>query len=146
VELYGGAPTPAAGFAAGDVVLAELLREKGLAPPVPPRSICYLVAVDDGDRGAVIALAQELRGRGISCEFSLKSASIGKQMKSANAARSEHVLFVGGDEAKNGMVKVKRMDTGEERLFSRGGVAEAVAGLHSAQAVTGVGFRRARGT
>lgn len=126
VELYGGQPTPAVGFAAGDVVLAELMREKGLFPRQQPRSACFLVALDESDYPAVIALAQELRGRGISCEFAFRASAVGKQLKIADSGRVRLALFVGGDEAKSGMVKVKNMSTGEETLCSRTAVADAV--------------------
>jgi histidyl-tRNA synthetase len=119
VSLYGGPPTPAVGFAAGDVVLGELLKEKGLVPALRPRSICYCIAVSDSDSENVIALARELRNRGVSCEFPLKNTGIGKQLKLANAARSLYALFIGGAEGAEGMVKVKTMATGEETLMPR---------------------------
>lgn len=127
VSLYGGPPTPAVGFAAGDVVLSELLREKGLLPVQRPRSTCFCVAVSEADSGRVIALAQELRNRGVSCEFPLKYANIGKQLKQANAARSLFALFIGGAEGEAGMVKVKTMATGEETLIPYGEIADTMA-------------------
>jgi histidyl-tRNA synthetase len=119
VELYGGPPTPAVGFAAGDVVLAELMKEKGIVPPQPARSDCYLIALDDATSDEMIATAQELRNGGISCEFSLKSTGVGKQMKNANAARSPYTVFIGGSEGKSGMVKVKEMASGAEEIVPR---------------------------
>jgi histidyl-tRNA synthetase len=40
-------------------------------------------------------------------------------MKNANAARSPFVLFMGGDEARQGMVKIKNMSTGDESIVAR---------------------------
>ena len=60
VALYGGPSTPAVGFAAGDVVLGELLREKGLLPPQRPRSACFCIAVSETDYDGIITLAREL--------------------------------------------------------------------------------------
>jgi histidyl-tRNA synthetase len=127
VSLYGGPSTPAVGFAAGDVVLGELLKEKGLLPSQKPRSSCFCIALSDEDYGKVIPLAQELRNRGVSCEFPLKNAPIGKQLKQANAARSAYALFIGGDEEKAGMIKVKDMTTGVETLVPRGEIADRMA-------------------
>jgi histidyl-tRNA synthetase len=134
VSLYGGPPTPAVGFAAGDVVLAELLREKGLLPVQRPRSGCFCIAVSESESGAVIALARELRNRGVACEFPLKFTGIGKQLKQANAARSPYALFIGGDEGKTGMVKVKNMASGEEFLIPRGEIADKMAAIGAADA------------
>ena len=119
VELYGGPATPAVGFAAGDVVLCDLLREKGIVPAEPPRCSCFIIALDDAPAGEIIALAQELRGNGISTEFALRSNGIGKQMKIANAARAPYALFYGGDERARGMIKVKEMASGKESLYPR---------------------------
>lgn len=116
VELYGGTPTPAVGFAAGDVVLGDLLKEKGLAPPLPCRSKVFIVNLEDVDKQQVIELAQKIRNNGISCEFSLKSCPLGKQLKNANSARSAYTVFIGGDELKNGDVRVKNMTDGNETI------------------------------
>ena len=123
VEMYGGPATPAVGFAAGDVVLAELMKEKGILPPRSARSGCYLIAIDESDQKECVALARELRGNGMSCEFSLRTVAVGKQMKSANAAGSPIVVFIGGEEGRAGTVKVKDMTTGSETLVARASVA-----------------------
>ena len=126
VEFYGGPATPAVGFAAGDVVLAELLRAKGIVPPQPPRSSCYLINLNDSENRDLIVLAQELRALGISCEFSLKGTGVGKQFKMANAARSPFALLVGGEEGKAGMIKLKNMTSGEEALVARSEIGEKI--------------------
>jgi histidyl-tRNA synthetase len=123
VELYGGLSTPAVGFAAGDVVLGDLLKEKGLTPPLPPRSKVFIVSFEDVQKPEVISLAQEIRSIGISCEFSLKEGAVGKQLKNANAARCLYTVFMGGDEGVSGNVRVKNMATGSEELVKSTEVA-----------------------
>jgi histidyl-tRNA synthetase len=129
VERYGGASTPAVGFAAGDVVLGELMQEKGIEVPLAPRSSVFIVSFDRNTPQRSIGLAQELRDRGISAEFSLRTSGISKQMKQASAARAAMVVFVGGDEEAKGMVKIKMMATGEEQIVDTGSAAEAIDGL-----------------
>lgn len=119
VQLYGGPSTPAVGFAAGDVVLGELLKEKGLQPSFPPRSNVFLVALEDSGFKELICLAQQIRSNGISCEFSLKLSNVGKQLKAANAARSIITVFIGGEEAKNGKYLCKDMSNGTEELVDQ---------------------------
>lgn len=119
VGLYGGPPTPAVGFAAGDVVLGELLKEKGLLPPQPPRSLVYIVSLSDMQKSDVISVAQKLRDNNISCEFSLKASNIGKQLKNANAARASFTVFIGGDEEKSGNFRIKDMNSGEEIVVKK---------------------------
>ncbi len=119
VQLYGGPPTPAVGFAAGDVVLGDLLKEKGLQPPLSARSEVYLVAIGDSGLKELINLAQQIRSSGFSCEFPLKITNVGKQLKGANAARCLFTIFVGGDEAKEGKFRCKNMSSGTEELIDQ---------------------------
>jgi len=129
IKLYGGPPTPAVGFAAGDVVLAELMKEKGIIPAQPERSFCYIITLDGTKSEEIIAQAQQLRAAGISCEFSLKNLSVGKQLKNANNARSPYALFIGGDEGRKGMIKVKNMTTGDETMVPHHDICDRMAGL-----------------
>jgi len=117
VKLYGGPDTPAVGFAAGDVVLADLLREKGDDIPLPPRSDIFIVAFPDAFPEYAIGVCQKVRNHGFSAELPLKQVGVGKQMKLANAARAKVVLFVGGEEKEQGKMKLKNMISGDELVF-----------------------------
>jgi histidyl-tRNA synthetase len=117
VKLYGGPDTPAAGFAAGDVVLGEMLREKQSAAAAP-RSSVFIASFDEQHPKSAIRTAQAIRAAGISCEFSLKKNNIGKQMEQANCARAALVVFVGGDEEKQGTVRIRNMKSGEEAVIA----------------------------
>ncbi len=125
VKLYGGPDTPAVGFAAGDVVLGEMLAEKQFKA-VNRRSDVFLVSFDENHPHNAIGTATLIRNAGISCEFSLKKTGTGKQMEQANAARSRIAVFIGGDEEKEGKVTIRNMQTGEESLAAR---ADLVAAL-----------------
>lgn len=118
VQSYGGQATPAVGFAAGDVVLGELLKEKFGTQDTPPRCRAFVVGFDDSYPAEAIRLTQRLREAGVAAEFSLKQASVGRQLKQANAARAPSVVFVGGDEGRAGKVKVKDMQSGDERVVT----------------------------
>jgi histidyl-tRNA synthetase len=118
VELYGGPPTPAAGFAAGDVVLGELIKAKSLTPERTPRSDIFIVSIDGDTQAETIKTAQRLRATNISCEFSLKDGmNVGKQLKTADAAGSKYALFIGGNEAKSGQMRLKDLTNGNEELI-----------------------------
>ncbi len=116
VSLYGGPETPAVGFAAGDVVLSDLLIEKGLVPTIKVKSDLFIVSFEK-DLKPVIACAAKMRNAGISCEYPLKLINVGKQLKQASSNNSRIVLFTGGEEEQNGQYKVKIMATGEEKLI-----------------------------
>jgi histidyl-tRNA synthetase len=124
VSLYGGPDTPAVGFAAGDVVLGELMKEKGILPGPQSRSAVFIVSI--GSVKTAIETARILRDAGIGCEFSLKSTGVGKQLKQADAAGSRLVVFVGGEEEQRGEVKLKDMGTGNESTVASAELLEAV--------------------
>jgi histidyl-tRNA synthetase len=118
VKLYGGPDTPAVGFAAGDVVLGEMLLEKQFTA-IKSRSDVFLVSFDERHPHNAIATATIVRNAGLSCEFSLKKTGAGKQMEQANAARAKIAVFIGGQEENEGKVRVRNMKTGDEQLVAR---------------------------
>ncbi len=122
VQAYGGPPTPAVGFAAGDVVIGEMLKEKEL-PPTPGRADAFVICFPESYPELAIKTAQSIRTGGISCEFALKQTGIGKQMKLAHASGASVAVFVGGEEESQGKVKVKEMATGLEHLIGRENLA-----------------------
>jgi histidyl-tRNA synthetase len=131
VKLYGGPDTPAVGFAAGDVVLGEMLLEKGFSVKTSRSSVFIATLDESGHPRNAIRCATMIRDAGISCEFSLKKTGVGKQMEQAHAARSAFVVIIGGEEEKEGKVKVRNMKSGEESFVPR---QELVASLTTALA------------
>lgn len=103
----GGVDLPAVGFGMGDVVLGELLKERGLRPAAAARIECYVASVSTDDRAAVLALAHRLRDGGIATEFALNDAALGKQLKQASARGARLALVIGPDDRAAGQVQVK---------------------------------------
>jgi histidyl-tRNA synthetase len=126
---YGGPDTPAVGFAAGDVVLGELLRAKFGTPASPPRADVFVVAIGQESIARAIRLATTIRGAGISCEFALKETGVGKQFKLADAARARVAVIEGDDERAAGVVKIKDMGSGEESTVAAGEIVKKIRGM-----------------
>jgi len=76
---------PALGFGMGDVVLGELLKERGTAPKASTELGAFLVAVGGDDLPVVLQLAHALRERGIAVEYGLRHAAVRKQLELAAA-------------------------------------------------------------
>jgi histidyl-tRNA synthetase len=129
VELYGGPPTPAVGFAAGDVVLGDLLREKGISPPAAARSRVFIAAIDDTGFADTVQVAQALRGAAIPCEFPFRCTAIGKQLKHADNIGADLTVILGGEEARQGMARIKRMRDGKEISCGRDALIDRVVSL-----------------
>ena len=114
LKALGGVDLPALGFGMGDVVLRELLADRGLLPSTAQTVDYYLVAVTPEQRDALLSLAHGLRDAGWSVEYALKHQGVGKQFKNASAVGARLVVTLGPDEVAAGIVPVKDMETGEE--------------------------------
>lgn len=118
IETLGGKPTPATGFAAGiERILLACENEKSFVVPDPAIDI-YLVRIDNELEPIVSELAVKLRKENLSVDFDYLQRSIKAQMREANKMNAKYVLFIGGDEYKEGMMKLKNMSTGEEEKVS----------------------------
>jgi histidyl-tRNA synthetase len=109
------ADLPAVGFGMGDVVLAELLRERRLLPDAAPAVDTFIIAVSDDDRPLLLELAQALRARGESVLYALKPAGVAKQLKEADSRGAARVILLGPEEVARGAATVRTMSTGEQR-------------------------------
>jgi len=115
LQRVGGAELPALGFGMGDVVLGELLKERGLAPAAPPSADAFLVGATPEDRPAILRIAHELREHGFHVEYSLGSEKVGKQLKLADARRARYALLLGPEERARGMIVLKQLRDGSQR-------------------------------
>ena len=114
LKQVSGVDLPALGFGMGDVVLTELLRDRGLLPDVAHSLDYYLIAVTPGERDAVLSLAHRLRDAGRSVEYGFKQQGVGKQFKNASALGARRVVVLGPDEVAQGVAVVKELASGEE--------------------------------
>ncbi len=115
LELVGGEPLPAVGFGMGDVVLGELLAERGLIPAYARSLDYFVVSISAEQRPEALRIAHALRDRGSSVAYSLKEQSVTKQLKAAAREGAREVLIVGPDELARGCVVARNMGSGGER-------------------------------
>lgn len=118
LAAVGGPDLPALGFGMGDVVLGELLRVRGLVPPLPSAIEDYIICVEPEQRALVLRLTQGLRDRGRRVAYDFASRSVGRQFKAANQAGAERAIVIGPDEAATGTALVRTMASGEEASLS----------------------------
>jgi histidyl-tRNA synthetase len=112
--LGGGADLPALGFGMGDVVLGELLKERGSVIPAGTRLDAFLVAVSGEDVAPVLQLAHVLRDQGVAVEYGLRHAAIRKQLELAVARGAPRAVILGPDERKAGVAVVRDLQAGTE--------------------------------
>jgi histidyl-tRNA synthetase len=125
LRVIAGVDLPALGFGMGDVVLRELLADRGKLPETVHRIEYYLVAVTPEEREPMLALAHRLRDRGSSVEYALRHQAVGKQLKGAVAAGARKAIILGPEERAEGLVVVRELTSGEEVRVPLERLAEA---------------------
>ncbi|NIP80763.1 MAG: histidine--tRNA ligase, partial [Gemmatimonadetes bacterium] len=105
----------AVGFGMGDVVLGELLRERGLLPDSPPGPDYFIVSISEAERPVLRRVAAGLRAAGHSVAYTLRQVGVGKQFKDADSRGARDTVVLGPSEVERGVAVVRSMGTGEER-------------------------------
>jgi histidyl-tRNA synthetase len=130
LELVGGEPLPATGFGMGDVVLTELLADRGLLPGVDREADLFIVVIAPDLRPLALELATAFRTRGSRVLYALRDLSVKKQFSAASTEGARQVLVLGPDEVGRGVAVVRDMASGGEvevplgRLREGEGLAE----------------------
>ncbi len=107
LKLLGGVDLPAVGFAIGDVVLGELLKDRGLAPATPATIDAFVAGVTEEDLPYVLRAAHQLRDGGIRVEYALKADALGRQLKLADAREAALAIVIGPDDRARGEAQIK---------------------------------------
>jgi histidyl-tRNA synthetase len=115
LEALGGPPLPAVGFGMGDVVLTELLSERGLLPKLAAGIEDVVFALGEAERPAAIRVADRLRRQGRRVELVLGSPRLKRVMADADKAGAARVWLLGPEEAARGVATVRDLSTGEQR-------------------------------
>ncbi len=97
IEEIGGPPTPGVGFGAGIERLILALEEAGVVADAPPVDV-FIAAGLDAPRERIIALLNELRGRGVAAEIDYAGRSLKGQLSYAGKLGARQIVVWEGDE------------------------------------------------
>ncbi len=122
---------PALGFGMGDVVLAELLKERGLLPKLGSQIDAYCLIEDETLRGESLQLVQRLRDAGFVVDYSLTPAKSDKQFKRALELNARATAKIETCDSRT-VVKIKCLATRQEQAVPPTGAAEAISALTNA--------------
>ena len=94
IKLVSGGKTdlPALGFGMGDVVLAEVLKDRGLVPALGQALNAFVQIADESLRNASLGLVQQLRQAGLATEYPLLKAKPDKQLKRALDSKAKWLV------------------------------------------------------
>ncbi|MCE2867176.1 MAG: histidine--tRNA ligase [Burkholderiaceae bacterium] len=112
VEIFGGKPTPAVGFAMGVERLLELMRANTTST-VAGQCDVYLVHQGDAAQLQAFILGERLRDAGLDvvlhCAALGGTGSFKSQMKRADASGAAYALILGDDEMAKGEATIKHL-------------------------------------
>ena len=114
IGTLGGKDLPATGFGFGDMVIMELLAEKGLLPDISSRVEDVVFCMDESLRDASMAVASKLREGGRSVDLVLESKKMKWIFKHAERTGAERLVMIMPEEWASGKVRIKNLETGEE--------------------------------
>lgn len=112
VEILGGPPTPAVGFAAGfERVLAALPED---ARSTAARLDVFVCALGEAAAERATAAVARLRALGLAADRDFLGRGLKAQMKEADRLRARYVILIGDDEISKGRYQLRVMDKAEQ--------------------------------
>ena len=111
---------PAAGFAMGDVVLVELLKDRELLPRIEGNIEIYALLEDESKRPATLSMIQMLREEGWNVEYPLAPIKPDKQFRRALELGAEFTVRIEDGES----AVLKNLNTKMEKKLPIEGLAE----------------------
>jgi histidyl-tRNA synthetase len=130
IELYGGPPTPAVGFAMGDVVIRLVLEDKGLLKPgeeyLPRPDVFVISSGDHLAEKEFASLIARLRREGLHARHSYRATkNVGKLLGEASKVRARLAIIL-GKELEGGNIIIKDLESGQQRETPLDGVLHAL--------------------
>jgi histidyl-tRNA synthetase len=114
----GAADIPACGFAMGDVVITDLIKQTKTANSkllnylgTEDCSDAYIIIADESHRNDALSIAQLLRNNGYRVSYPLAPTKVGKQFGNAENLKSRTAVIIGSEYPK---IKVKDLIQREE--------------------------------
>ena len=114
LSSLGGNDMPATGFGFGDMVIMELLNEKGLVPDLPSGNQDIVIAINEDLRSAAMSVATKLRASGRQVDLVLEDKRMKWAFRHAERTGAQRLVMVMPDEWATGNVRIKELESGEE--------------------------------
>lgn len=113
-EELGGESLPGIGFAMGVERILIHAEKEGVNWGDIPKPQVFIAVVDDNLWSKAFTLLCSLRKKGLSVEMDFLQRSLSRQLKLSHQLGARFTLFVGPDEEKKGVYKIRDMKSGKE--------------------------------
>ena len=118
LSTLGEKDLPATGFGFGDMVIMELLAEKGLIPELISGVDDIVLPLNQDLRDIAVRVAASLRLSDRTVDLVLEDKKIKWAFKHAERVGAKRLVLLAPDEWSRKMIKVKDLETGEEKEVS----------------------------
>jgi histidyl-tRNA synthetase len=105
---------PATGFGFGDMVIMELLMDKGLVPDLPSGNEDIVIAISEDLHSAAMLVASKLRASGRSVDLVLEDKRMKWAFRHAERTGAQRLVMLMPEEWAAGNVRIKDLETSEE--------------------------------
>ena len=116
IEVFGGKPTPATGFAIGIERLIPILESKRLLPEFKIGSDVFVAYIGKEleIKKKAIEVTQMLRKAKIRAEYDIQGRKLSKALNYANSIGAKVVIILGKKDLAEGKVTIRDMESGEQ--------------------------------
>jgi len=116
IEVFGGKPTPATGFAIGIERLIPILESKRLLPEFKIGSDVFVAYIGKEleIKKKAIEVTQMLRKAKIRAEYDIQGRKLSKALNYANSIGAKVVIILGKKDFAEGKVTIRDMESGEQ--------------------------------
>jgi histidyl-tRNA synthetase len=129
VEIMGGPPTPAVGFAVGIERLINAMKQENIGVPSKDNVHIFVAQLGDAAKRKSLRLIDALRDRGVRTVGALGKGSMKAQMKLADKFDVPYTLIMGSTEVREGTIIVRDMSKGQQRHIEFNDVVDEVVKL-----------------
>ncbi|HEY6803900.1 MAG TPA: histidine--tRNA ligase [Pyrinomonadaceae bacterium] len=128
VGMFGGREIPACGFSLGLERILVVMNERGMfsTDTIKGPADIMVALWSENDRGNSLALAMQLRARGIRVDLYPEPDKLGKQFGFASSRQIPLVAVLGTEELLRDEVKLKDLRSGEQRSVKSKFVSDEV--------------------
>lgn len=115
VQQLGGPATHAVGFGIGTERIIMELKNKGITGPAVSTTDVFVANLSEDMIPAAYTFTEALRDAGVKADMEHTGRKLKGQFKFADKVRARLVVIMGGDEYERGNVKIRNMQTKEEK-------------------------------
>jgi histidyl-tRNA synthetase len=126
VELLGGRPTPAIGFALGLDRVLLALEGTGATVSHEASPLAVVVGADPADTVSRLRVASLLRAAGLSVRAELAPRKLARQLETASKEHAHFAVII-GDELAEGHVQLKDLEAGTQHVVPLADLARELA-------------------